>query len=51
MIMQTFRVFTTTREIDIEAESPKDARAEVKRRDPRANIIKVKVVRAMEVKS
>lgn len=48
---QTFRVFTTTSEYDILASSPAAARSEVKKRNPRANITKVKVVRsaALEV--
>lgn len=45
---QTFRVFTTTTIIDVTADDPKAARAEVKRQNPRANIVKVKVVREPE---
>lgn len=45
---QTFRVFTTTSIIDVTASTPTAARAEVKKQNPRANIVKVKVVREPE---
>lgn len=48
MSEQTFRVFTTTSIIDVKADDPRDARAKVKKDNPRANIVKVKVARDCE---
>ena len=45
---QKFRVFTTTTIIDVSASDPRAARAKVKKDNPRANIVKVKLARETE---